>query len=318
MGLYLILIVRNVLRPELFQDLLQFQRKQPIFTHQINRSNVSFEKNLENKIVVKSIDMSPAVASLVKYYNIINPSEIRKTGPRGRLLKGDVLAYVSLIDKDYPLKLLKALEKKKSIFNIKQKQLAEDPFTTITIPVCLDALLSLEKSVNEKLFKIDFSSLINKAVYNAFKSVPSIILKKVSYQEILFSSIIGETLKYDDINNENFTEYFKGKKTSILWELPKNIKIENITFPPSISLTIEKILETPLQSLEKNQKDLDIIDFLAKDRFSESFILTEKNISQHTTFIKIKFDKFYTDIRIANSYINSLKKYLETPNKLLL
>ncbi|KAG5513911.1 hypothetical protein PMAC_000533 [Pneumocystis sp. 'macacae'] len=308
------------------KDMFQFQKKQFIFTYEIVNNSISCEKTIKGISNSLKDTLSPAVISLLKHYNIIDFSEIKKTGPRGRLLKGDILAYVGVIKEDSPLRLLKVLERKeKSVFRsikIKPTQSVEYSFATINIPVSLEPLFSMEKSFNEKLFKIDFSNLVNKAIYKAFQNVPSIILKKPSYQEILFSTVLGEIPKYYDNINTNYrnfeSDYFEDKKTSVIWKLPENIRMRNTVFPSSIFLTIEKINETSTQNLDVFQKDLDIIDFLSKEKSYESSLSIKKNIFQYTTFIKMKFDKSYTDICVANAYVNELKKYLEIPEKLLL
>ncbi|KTW32444.1 uncharacterized protein T551_00534 [Pneumocystis jirovecii RU7] len=311
---------------EVRKDIFQFQKKQSIFTHETVKNKVFSEEVTKDVLNNLKDALSPAVISLLKHYNITDFSEIKKTGPRGRLLKGDILAYVGVIGEDSPLKLLKVLEgKEKLVFNnVKTKfsRSAKHSITMINIPVSLESLLSMEKKINEKLFKINFSNLVNKAIYKAFQNVPSIVLKKISHQEILFSSILGETPKYYDninVNYRNFeSDYFKDKKTSVIWELPKNIRMGNTIFPSSLFLTIEKIHEISIQDSKGFQKNLDIIDFLNKEQPHKSSLPTKKNILQYTTFIRMKFDKSYTDIRVAKAYVNELKKYLEAPEELLL
>lgn len=55
---------------------------------------------------------TPAVLSLLQQYGVENPKKIPHTGPQGRLLKGDVLAFVGAIQKDIPKALSDIIVKK--------------------------------------------------------------------------------------------------------------------------------------------------------------------------------------------------------------
>ncbi|EMR08912.1 hypothetical protein PNEG_02694 [Pneumocystis murina B123] len=216
-------------------DKFQFQKKRSIFTDRINRNDILVKDIMEDRLKNPVTISSPAVLSLIKHYNITNPFEIKTTGPRGRLLKGDILAHVGAINKDFPLKLVKIIEEKEKLdlsnLKIKPKQPIENSFISIIIPVCLKSLLSMKESINEKLnIKIELSDLINKAIYKGSQKVPSIFLKKPSRQEILFSNVLEEIPKYYNcinvnINNEDFQiDYIKDKKTNVLWASPKIIR----------------------------------------------------------------------------------------------
>ncbi|QSL65595.1 hypothetical protein MERGE_002908 [Pneumocystis wakefieldiae] len=270
----------------------QFQKKRCIFTGKINR-NAVLEKDISKDGLKNTATISsPAVLSLIKHYNITNPYEIKTTGPQGRLLKGDILAHVGAINKDFPLKLLKIIKEKGKLdlnnLKVKPKQPTENSFISIIIPVSLKSLLSMKESINEKLnIKVELSDLINKAIYKGSQ--------KKKFQNIIID-----------------------KRTNVLWESPKTICMENIIFPSSISLSLEEILEAPEQDLKKSKEDLDIIDFLAGNLSDKSSILTIKKFPYYTTFIRIKLDKSYTDINVAKSFIKELKNYIETPETLLL
>lgn len=58
---------------------------------------------------------TPAVLRLLKEYDIEDPDSITATGPQGRLLKGDVLAYVGNISDDVVKNLENILEKKQHL-----------------------------------------------------------------------------------------------------------------------------------------------------------------------------------------------------------
>jgi pyruvate/2-oxoglutarate dehydrogenase complex dihydrolipoamide acyltransferase (E2) component len=57
----------------------------------------------------------PAVLRLLHEHRILDPSAIPATGPHGRLLKGDVLAYVGAIDKRSPENLRSIVERKQNL-----------------------------------------------------------------------------------------------------------------------------------------------------------------------------------------------------------
>ncbi|KTW28502.1 hypothetical protein T552_01761 [Pneumocystis carinii B80] len=300
-----------------------------IFTNRINRNDISAENIMKDRLENPVTISSPAVLSLIKHYNITNPFEIKTTGPQGRLLKGDILAYVGAINRDFPLKLVKIIEEKEKLdlnnLKIKPKQPIENSFISIIIPVSLKSFLSMKESVNEKLnIKMELSDLMNKAIYKGTQKVPSIFLKKPSTQEILFSNVLGEIPKYYDcinlnINDRDFQiDYIKDEKTKVLWASPKIIRFGNIIFPSSISLSLEEILEVPKQNLKKPKENLDIIDFLAGNIFDKSSMSTKEKYTNYTIFIRIKLDKSYTDIHVAKTFIKELKSYIETPETLLL
>jgi pyruvate/2-oxoglutarate dehydrogenase complex dihydrolipoamide acyltransferase (E2) component len=57
----------------------------------------------------------PAVLRLLQEYGIEEPKAIPATGPKGRLLKGDILAYVGSIKSDAPKTLMEILAKKQNL-----------------------------------------------------------------------------------------------------------------------------------------------------------------------------------------------------------
>ncbi|EPY49722.1 pyruvate dehydrogenase X component [Schizosaccharomyces cryophilus OY26] len=59
----------------------------------------------------QSTPLLPSVAYLLHLHKIQDPSVIPATGPRGRLLKGDVLSFIGEIKKDAPGSVQKAIQK---------------------------------------------------------------------------------------------------------------------------------------------------------------------------------------------------------------
>ena len=80
----------------------------------------------------------PAVLRLLQEYGIKDPKSIAATGPQGRLLKGDVLAYVGTINSDIPKILKDILAKKRSIdlsnITVQHSQAASQPQSSIPCP----------------------------------------------------------------------------------------------------------------------------------------------------------------------------------------
>lgn len=72
------------------------------------------QANISTDQVRKDIHL-PAVLRLLYDHQIEDPRVITPTGPHGRLLKGDVLAYVGAIDKEIPMNLKRIVEKKQTL-----------------------------------------------------------------------------------------------------------------------------------------------------------------------------------------------------------
>lgn len=102
---------------------------------------------------------SPSVAHLLRTHGIAKDdiSRIAGTGPKGRLLKGDVLAFLGQIEKSWPKELESRIHKggKLDLSNIKiaapKKAEAKKPVEEKKVEVPRDTELKLEVSFSEVL-----------------------------------------------------------------------------------------------------------------------------------------------------------------------
>ncbi|VBB86943.1 Putative pyruvate dehydrogenase complex protein [Podospora comata] len=125
-----------------------------------------------HKTTHRTYPLYPSVEHLLKV-NGLDKSEAKKitpTGPNGRLLKGDVLAYLGKIKADIPARIESRFEKQShlDLSNIKvaaakpapvgksAKEAAPAPppapvKATVTLPVSLSAVLQAQKKINDSL-----------------------------------------------------------------------------------------------------------------------------------------------------------------------
>lgn len=130
------------------------------------------------------------------------------TGPQGRLLKGDVLAYLGKIKKEYPAESSERLAKLShlDLSNIqlaKEKlkpevKAAEKPIvpelpeeTEIAIPISLSEVIATKKRIQETLgIHLPLSTFISRASELANEDLPLNKKRKPTAEE-LFNSILG-------------------------------------------------------------------------------------------------------------------------------
>ncbi|KAL1954617.1 hypothetical protein VTO42DRAFT_858 [Malbranchea cinnamomea] len=146
----------------------------------------------------ESLPLLPSVAQLLHEHNI-PPSEIPKipaTGPRGRLLKGDVLSYLGAIASDYPSTLSSRISRfahldlsniklapppappapapaeQQSIQEVEEAaSVPED--VKVSLPVSFTNLLNLQDRVENGIgVSIPLSTLINRAAHLANIDLP--------------------------------------------------------------------------------------------------------------------------------------------------
>ena len=82
------------------------------FKEQTNKQPDEQDSGQSKRVLHFTTSYPPAVLRLLREYGIKDPQSIPATGPRGRLLKGDVLAYVGSIKSDIPKSLKDILAKK--------------------------------------------------------------------------------------------------------------------------------------------------------------------------------------------------------------
>lgn len=151
----------------------------------------------------------PSVQHLLHEHGISSDdaSSIPASGPNGRLLKGDVLAYLGQIDKSYPGEVSKRLDKLShlDLSNIKlaapkQPEAAsaapaaafEEPVDTeIAIPISLAAALACQKRINDTLgISLPLTTFIARAIEMANDELPRDKTAAPSADE-LFNAVLG-------------------------------------------------------------------------------------------------------------------------------
>lgn len=138
--------------------------------------------------------------------------KIPATGPNGRLLKGDVLAYVGRINESQPMELSKRFDKLAhlDLSNIKlaspklkeeppaKKEAAaeaalpiEEPEVEIALPVSLKAVLECQRRVEESIGAfLPLSTFIARAAELANENLPKSRTAKPTADE-LFNAVLG-------------------------------------------------------------------------------------------------------------------------------
>jgi pyruvate/2-oxoglutarate dehydrogenase complex dihydrolipoamide acyltransferase (E2) component len=134
-------------------------------------------------------------------------NKIPASGPGGRLLKGDVLAYLGKIEKNYPDQQAKRMDKLAHL-DLSNIQLAAPakkpeakpveaekpvpiPDTEIALPISLSAVLETQKRVHETLgINVPLTTLIARASELANENLPLSKNRKPTADE-LFNSVLG-------------------------------------------------------------------------------------------------------------------------------
>jgi pyruvate/2-oxoglutarate dehydrogenase complex dihydrolipoamide acyltransferase (E2) component len=179
--------------------------------------------------------------------------QIPATGPQGRLLKGDVLAYLGQVKKDYPASVSARLDKLShlDLSNIQlakkaeakpetkaeQKAEPESPKATeIAIPISLSAVIATQKRVQETLgIFLPLSTFIARASELANDNLPFGKNRKATADD-LFNSVLG----LDQVARSSRGNYFPnitGISTASLSATPprpsKKVDIIDILAPKS-------------------------------------------------------------------------------------
>ncbi|PKY05982.1 putative pyruvate dehydrogenase complex component Pdx1 [Aspergillus campestris IBT 28561] len=159
-----------------------------------------------------SYPLYPSVSQLL-HQNGIPESDLSKipaSGPKGRLLKGDVLAYIGAIPRDYPSSQAQRLEQLShlDLSNIKiaappapaepakveepEKPVARAPPTTsVAVSISLAAVLSVQNKLSETLgVNVPLSTFLARAADLANDDLPRSSTDKRSADE-LFDEVLG-------------------------------------------------------------------------------------------------------------------------------
>ncbi|PIB02053.1 Pyruvate dehydrogenase complex protein X component, mitochondrial [Cercospora beticola] len=152
----------------------------------------------------------PSVETLLQQNGLSakDAENITATGPSGRLLKGDVLAYLGKINKDYPAEASKRLAKLAhlDLSNIQLAKKAEvkpdtkpaekavpqlPKETEIAVPISLSQVIATQKKIRDTLdIHLPLSTFIARASELANEDLPLDKRRKPTADE-LFNSILG-------------------------------------------------------------------------------------------------------------------------------
>ncbi|KAF2815094.1 uncharacterized protein BDZ99DRAFT_408775 [Mytilinidion resinicola] len=173
-------------------------------------SSESSEKSPQAQAQKQKYPLYPSVAALLKENGLAkeDADTIPSTGPGGRLLKGDVLAYLGVIEKSYPLEQSKRIGKLShlDLSNIKiappKKEAApekpatapdvvEEVDTEIAVPISLTAVLECQKRIKDSVgIFLPISTFIARATELANDGLPRSKTAKPSADE-LFNAVLG-------------------------------------------------------------------------------------------------------------------------------
>lgn len=180
------------------------------------------KKSSGGKAQKQTYPLYPSVQHLLKENGL--PKEeadkIPATGPNGRLLKGDVLAYLGRIDESYASEQSERIHKLAhlDLSNIKlaapkkdspaeksaatpEPVLVEDPDIEIALPISLKAVVECQKRVQESIgVFLPISTFIARATELANEELPRSKVVKPSADE-LFNAVLG----LDKVASKNYS-----------------------------------------------------------------------------------------------------------------
>lgn len=175
------------------------------------KADTSAQKAQGGKAQKQKYPLYPAVQHLLKAsgLSVADADNIPASGPNGRLLKGDVLAYVGKISKNYPSEITARLNKL-SHLDLSNIQLAvaapppkaEKPAeaapvvelpkeTEVALPISLTAVIATQQRVQEALgITLPLSTFVARATELANESLPASKNQKPTAED-LFNSVLG-------------------------------------------------------------------------------------------------------------------------------
>jgi len=269
--------------------------------------------------VLRKYPLLPSVEHLLQLngLNISAVERIKPTGPKGRLLKGDVLAYLGTIPSSYPTELSNKIEKLThlDVSNIKMappppslpKEVGveaaspspapSNPITTeVTAPISLAAVVEVKSRIQRTLgVSLPLEIFIDRATDIANDDLPRSVTTKPSADE-LFNQILG----LDKVSSG-----IRGKFSPQIVALPT---------------TAAATMSQPV-----TQKNIDIIDFLASKRpvsgsrkGSDTVSSTlDSSVSATTNMFSVSVPR--GDEKRAQVFLERIKAVLESePGRLVL
>ncbi|KIW02726.1 uncharacterized protein PV09_06160 [Verruconis gallopava] len=148
----------------------------------------------------------PSVQVLLHTHNL-NAEDIPPTGPNGRLLKGDVLAYLDRIPPSYPKEIADRISKLShlDLSNVKPaapkdapkqaevapvEEKAEEIQVDVAVPVSLTAVMDVQRRIQESLgITLPLSTFLSRAIALANEDLP--YTRKTPTADELFDAVLG-------------------------------------------------------------------------------------------------------------------------------
>jgi len=121
--------------------------------------------------VASNLNLSPAVRHLIFQYNL-NPSQIQPTGPKGLILKGDVLKFMAT-PKDQRTRETSKLQQQPQTFAAPSGAFSKTPHYYFNASIQLDEVIEIQKLFQERYkLNIGLDSFVARAVALALKELP--------------------------------------------------------------------------------------------------------------------------------------------------
>lgn len=283
--------------------------------------------------------LSPAVQFLLTRFGIMNANAVPATGPKGRLVKGDILAFAKEIDgaSSKTVADAYALRGKLDLSNIKKAPPAQEPvqkpkvdepkveknpIVEIRQQVDLNRLILLSEQIREDSgVEISVQELAAKAAAKAFQDIPTFGLPESSRDDQLFEEIIGGSgLRQTTVP----TPLSLQKSSGMMVNAAEHFGGGAITLPstaPNTTLLAFQAASPAVPAISDAQSgEYDILDFLAdKPRTptvqSASF---GANHSPSVMIASLSFKHGSIDAKTATIYLDRVSQYVESPAHLFL
>lgn len=270
----------------------------------------------------------PSVGYLVKEHGIEESTidKIPASGPKGRLLKGDVLAYLGSISSSYPTELSSRIDKLShlDLSNIKLAAPAPKPKAAepkpepiipqeseVAVPISMRAVLDVQKRIQSTLgVFMPMSTFIARATDVANDNLPRLKTQAASADE-LFNQVLG----LDQIHTSTGV---RGTFLPQITALPS--AAPSVPIKSAKKLDIIDILTGPTQSASSAmRKPVDIVDILSGTTQSASSAARKPvpGLSNSVNVFSVKVRK--GDEKRAQLFLDRVKSVLEAePGRLVL
>ncbi|EPX70920.1 pyruvate dehydrogenase X component [Schizosaccharomyces octosporus yFS286] len=269
----------------------------------------------------QNASLLPSVAHLLHLHKIQDPSVITATGPRGRLLKGDVLAFIGEINKDAPKSIQKAIRKfeKLDLSKIEAKPIIAEqkPVSSLEKPrsnivetkFSLTSLIKISEVTkeNSKESSKEIGNIVSSAISDTLASseIPDLFQDPV---ENAYDALLG--LPSSRIRNLSNAQFIPGEGpvdgvTDFLCK-------SSIILPAQLSnkLTLSFVRPNPPTPLEGKTTLDDVYDSLLGS-VKEQKKRNRLHPKNEEIVLKLSYNTLLDNQR-AVSFINRIKRNLET------